>query len=324
MASASATTPISFSAVRSGASRRGVPGSPPSMSVGTSKVDSVPNFDAVNRYHVLQALEEYDRRGANDFLSHYGFGSAREYVLWHDHKSYDSKAVLGVAHKYATGTVAARTEFSGGKDGAAKTLRALGFEVRFVDDAPLTDVPAIGTWRAVSEVGSKTARAEWAEAARYVLLDVARRYHGVVTYKDLATQVQHRTGIRTKQLMHYWIGDVLGRVSADCAHGDEPLLSSLCVNAEGSVGDGYAIAVRAASGETPGDVDDHAAHERLRCYRHFGAADLPADGGVPALTPNLAAARGRARKAKAIDRPVAICPNCHTQLPATGNCDFCD
>ncbi|HZJ05769.1 MAG TPA: hypothetical protein VFD59_09895 [Nocardioidaceae bacterium] len=157
-----------------------------------------------------------------------------------------------------------------------------------------------------------------------MLLAAAGRYHGVVTYKELAAQVQHRTGIRTKQLMHYWIGDVLGRVSADCSRRGEPLLSSLCVNAGGSVGDGYAVAVHATSGVTPGDPDDHAAHERLACYRHFGAADLPSDGGVPALTPKLAATRGRARQAKAIDRPIAMCPTCHMQLPATGVCDHCD
>ena len=36
--------------------------------------------------------------------------------------------------------------------------------------------------------------------------------------------------------------------------------------------------VIAARGSLDGDADDHAARERLECYRHFGA-ELPAGGG---------------------------------------------
>ena len=67
-------------------------------------------------------------------------------------------------------------------------------------------------WREASEVGTEESRTAWAEAARPVLIEVAHRYHSVITYKELAAEVQRVTGIRTKQLTHYWIGDVLGRV----------------------------------------------------------------------------------------------------------------
>ena len=43
-------------------------------------------------------------------------------------------------------------------------------------------------------------------------------------------------------------------------------------------------------GPLPGDLDMHAAEERLRCYQSFGA-DLPPGGGRPALTPQIAARR---------------------------------
>lgn len=294
------------------------------MTEGTTMVGDMPEFESVTRDHVLRALEEYDHRGADDFLAHYGFGKAREYVLLHDGKSYDSKAILGLAHRYATGAAAKRSKFSGGRDGAARILRALGFEVTYVDDAGFAETPATGTWVEAAEVGTDRARNAWADAARDILLDAANRYHSVVTYKELSSQVQFRTGIRTKQLMHYWIGDVLGRVAAECSRRGEPLLSSLCVNAEGSVGDGYAVAVYTAYSETPGDPDDHAARERLACYQYFKAADLPADGGAPALTPKLAATRARTRRSKTVQRPTAHCRNCNMQLPATGVCDFCD
>jgi hypothetical protein len=273
---------------------------------------------------VLSALKECDERGADEFLATYGFGGAREYLLRYDSKTYDSKAILGVAQKYATGTAAESSSVSGGKFGAAKVLRDLGFEVSYVDITPKGDAPAFGVWHEVAEVGPETARAEWAVAARDVLVDAAHQYQAVVSYKDLASHVQYRTGIRAKQLMHYWIGDVLGRVALDCSGRGEPLLSSLCVNAEGSVGESYAIAVTIAAGEPPADPDSHAALERLACYRHFQAVGLPSDGGSPTLVPKLAATRERVRKANLLEKPVVKCPKCNLQVPSSGICDYCD
>ena len=103
-------------------------------------------FDVVTRGHVLSALAQYDRLGSETFLDAYGFKSARVYVLWHDGRSYDSKAVLGVALMYATGVAARSDEFSGGKHGAAKVLAELGFDVRTTSS---TDVaaPSVGDER---------------------------------------------------------------------------------------------------------------------------------------------------------------------------------
>ncbi len=84
--------------------------------------------------------------------------------------------------------------------------------------------------------------------------------------------------------MHQWIGDVLGRVTDECQSRGEPLLSALCVSVQGSVGEGYADAVERARGTRPADPDDHAANERLSCYRHWEATGLPRDGGTPLRT----------------------------------------
>lgn len=173
-------------------------------------------------------------------------------------------------------------------------------------------------------MGAEASREAWAVVARDVLIASARRYRSVVTYKELAVEVQARTGIRTKQLTHYWIGDVLARVSADSTRRGEPLLSSLCVNAQGSVGPGYAPAVQAAYGRAPADADDHAAQERLACHRHFEAPDLPSSGGVAALTHQVATARARpVRRPVPEPREAPTCPTCHMQMPATGICDTC-
>jgi hypothetical protein len=177
--------------------------------------------------------------------------------------------------------------------------------------------------RDAAEVGDEASRTAWALAARDVLVETAQNYHSVITSKDLAAQVMERSNIHTSRPTHYWIGDVLGRVSADCAERDEPLLSALCVNAEGSVGKAYEGVVVAARGSQTGDADDHASTERLECYRHFGA-DMPKGGGVRALTPRLSASRSRERRARAAEKMPPLCPTCHTAVPSTGICDYCD
>lgn len=282
------------------------------------------NFHAVTRAHVLLAVDEYEKRGDEEFMTEYGFGKVRDYVLRHDGKDYDSKAVLGAAQWHATGKPATIQQFADGKEGAAKVLRALGFDVAYLAHASdADDEPATGQWVEASHVGTEAARDAWAEAARDVLIDTARTYQSVISNKDLATIVQQRSGIRSSQLMHYWVGDVLARVTADCVKRDEPLLSALCVNASGSVGDGYSAAVQAARGMAPADGDDHASQERLACHRYFDAT-LPKDGGVPTLTPQVSAARTRARKARALDKPVVLCPKCFMEMPVAAECNYCE
>jgi hypothetical protein len=184
-----------------------------------------------------------------------------------------------------------------------------------------------------------------------VLLEAAGRYRALVTYKQLTAAVQQSSGITTTQPMHQWLGDVLGRVTDDCQSRGEPLLSSLCVTVQGSVGQGYADAVEHARGTRPTDPDEHAAAERLSCYRHWEATGLPRDGGTPLrtahFTPVRKAAPRKAAPRKAADprpakprkvpaRPttaaalapepaaIKLCPTCFTQVPASGICDYCD
>jgi hypothetical protein len=187
-------------------------------------------------------------------------------------------------------------------------------------------------------VSVESAQALWASMARDALVDVARRYNAVITVTALAEDVQKRSGVRTKLGMSHWIDAVLAGVADECARRDEPLLSALCVGDDGSVGDGYGAAVERARGTVPLDADLQAADERLSCYRHFGA-ELPPDGGRPQITRRVAQpAPARAPRAAAsgtrrasttpraprrVERPVAICPTCFTQLPASGRCDTC-
>lgn len=175
----------------------------------------------------------------------------------------------------------------------------------------------------------RDARLVWVPFARESLLRTAKKYNAYITYADLAEELQIKSGIRTKQLVHYWIGKVLGIVSSDCHRLDEPLLSSLCVHQNGSVGASYGAALDETYGGTrPEDLDQAAAEERLECYRRFGA-QMPEDGGRPSLTPMLAAMRSkraatasRARAAIEVEREV--CKSCHLRLPSSGVCGSCE
>ena len=93
-------------------------------------------FSSVTRQHVLQAIAEYDARGGEEFLEVYGFEPSRDYALSHEGRTYDSRAVLGVAHRFATGRLATSDEFSGDMQGAVAILRKRGFEVTEPRSAP--------------------------------------------------------------------------------------------------------------------------------------------------------------------------------------------
>lgn len=283
----------------------------------------MPTWDAVRREHVLQAIAEYDRLGQLEFLQRYRFGQATGYLLIVDGRDYDSKAIAGVACQYAIGAPLTSADFSGGRDGAAGVLRRLGFQVNGPDDAP-GHAKSAGTYRAAdgSPVAFPDAQQLWVSAARERLISTSRVYHAVTTYKELAEEIQVDTGVRTRMLLMNWIGAVLGLVADDCARRGEPLLSALCVNQEGSVGPGYAPSIASLRGLAPADADDHAAHERLACYRHFGAA-LPLDGGRPALSPVMQSRRDRAASQRP-ERRGAICPTCFVELPVSRRCMTCD
>jgi hypothetical protein len=214
------------------------------------------------------------------------------------------------------------------------------------------------TWGDVSEVpwveattiGSEDAHATWALAARMRLEEVARDYHAVIGYAELADWVQRRSRVRTRQQPGQWMPDVLFRTMQDNRERREPFLASLCVDASGRVLSNYPGCVQYLRGAEPADADRHAAEERLACYRWFGA-ELPEGGGEPGPMPSARPVRrtpaegGTARAARdrsARDRSgaptqrtarprvartdvvPAICPRCYMALPASGQCDSCD
>lgn len=93
---------------------------------------------AITRGAVLAAIAEYDQLGQEEFLRRYGFDQARQYVLVHDGKRYDSKAIVGVAHGFLPGKAAlAADEFSGGRATVGQLLARLGFHVEERGEQPV-------------------------------------------------------------------------------------------------------------------------------------------------------------------------------------------
>ncbi|WP_110181867.1 hypothetical protein [Nocardioides solisilvae] len=202
-------------------------------------------------------------------------------------------------------------------------------------------------WIEARTLDVETTRETFALAARHVLADTATEYHAVITVAELAQAVQQRTKIRQRQAPSLWMGDVLYRVAKDCRRRAEPLLGALCVGPDGRMSEWYADTVNSVRGDVVTDPEQHAAEERLECYRRHGA-ELPPGGGEPALPPRRELARrpGGTRtsaprapreprqprapketvsKARQPDPPkAATCPRCFMQLPATGLCDTCD
>jgi 5-methylcytosine-specific restriction protein A len=72
-----------------------------------------------SRQAVLDAVREYDSLGRTRFLRQYGFGRARSFFLKIGDRLYDSKAIVGVAHRNqfpSSGTLRS-SEFEGRASG---------------------------------------------------------------------------------------------------------------------------------------------------------------------------------------------------------------
>lgn len=93
----------------------------------------------IKEVDVLDAIAEYDKLEQSRFLKKYDFGESLEYRLVYGGKFYESKAIVGVAHGFATGEFWTKKRPNGGvaPGGAVTILRDLGF---LVDDGELFEL----------------------------------------------------------------------------------------------------------------------------------------------------------------------------------------
>ncbi|MBV7651030.1 HNH endonuclease [Streptomyces albidoflavus] len=106
----------------------------------------------ITREGILQAIAEHDRLGRETFLDTYGFRAAASYLLVHEGREYDSKAIAGVAHLYDFGEPLKPSQFSGGLKHAVAWLRREGFTVV---EPPKTFLRRVGDVRPARRAGGR-------------------------------------------------------------------------------------------------------------------------------------------------------------------------
>ncbi len=98
----------------------------------------------VTRAGILAAIALCDAMGRDAFLERYGFRRANRFHLRHHGRSYDSKAILGVAFGLSTTTPAGKaSEFSGGAATAERVFTREGFTMVYGDRGDSHRVDAI-------------------------------------------------------------------------------------------------------------------------------------------------------------------------------------
>jgi hypothetical protein len=177
-----------------------------------------------------------------------------------------------------------------------------------------------------SAVPYEDAIAAWTAVAVPHLEALAGNYGSFVTYSEFGEAVQEASGVKTKVLLHQWVGKVLTAITANADDPSAPMLTALVVRKDQGIGAGYAKAAGHRDGTVPDDPELHAARERLACYRAYGAT-LPSNGGEARFTPRVAAVRsGRLASGAARPDPPKrpTCPTCFLSLPATNICHNCE
>lgn len=130
-------------------------------------------------------------------------------------------------------------------------------------------------------VGVNEGSQAWAEAAVEVLTEVAGHYLGIITYAELAEEVQVRTRLRTRAPFRNWIGGVLATVVSRCHAQGLPPLTSLVVHGRGK----------------DGGTEEGTVQARFTCYRRF-AQDIPAEILAAAAAAARAEEEARAESAR--------------------------
>ncbi len=181
----------------------------------------------------------------------------------------------------------------------------------------------------------------WVKHAYDTLVETASRYNAVITYGDLAEEVQRRSGLHTEAPLRNWVGDLLKMIAQANHLREEPPLTSLVIlKHDGRVGAGYDEVFRLAGQPPIADEverENHAAAARLECYRRW-CDDVPADARPTLATrarSSSTAAPGRSTSRTTPRSPArttprsreerrgGICPTCFMEMPVAGPCPNC-
>lgn len=177
---------------------------------------TIDDLATIDRDAVLSAIELCDRLGRPQFLRQHGYRRARTYVLKHGGKSYDAKAVLGVAYGIAhpnEGPLGA--DFHSGITTVQRPLERLGFEV--IAERNPTGSRRDGDTTAQGPAGTKYGIETVAADGCFVPADMLRKMVGALRdKKNLILQGPPGTG-------KTWLAKRLGCVIRQTDRLDETL-----------------------------------------------------------------------------------------------------
>lgn len=88
-------------------------------------------YELSDREAVLEAMAEFDSMARDPFLAKYGFGRSTRYIVLHDGKEYDVKAIAGAAHgiQFPEQGPLKSADFTSGTGTTVPKMVSLGFEV---------------------------------------------------------------------------------------------------------------------------------------------------------------------------------------------------
>jgi hypothetical protein len=169
---------------------------------------------------------------------------------------------------------------------------------------------------------------EWAHIGYDVLVGVARKPNGHITYPDLADALADTSGIRIDSPLSDWIDPMLTLVAEMCVRNGEPQLTALVVDADSlEVGAGFAVAYSIAGQLRPKNLQRAAADVRTECHAHCSRREAVGWNRTK-LTGRTGTLRTSAPRVSVKSKPVPVappvCPQCRLVLLPSGTCGYCD
>lgn len=103
------------------------------MMKGKTKTEK-PSLGTITRDGILAAMAEFDELGRDAFLKKHGYGRSARFVVKYRRRSYDSKAIVGVAYGHTHGVPPLSSgAFSGGAATVQRVLDRLKFGMEVSD-----------------------------------------------------------------------------------------------------------------------------------------------------------------------------------------------
>lgn len=165
----------------------------------------------------------------------------------------------------------------------------------------------------------------WSMAAWWILEDVAARWKRTLTEEQLGYAVQKRSGVRTDLPVETWIGPVISLVAQRAHESKGVRLTCFITREDGHVPDSYkeVLALEGVQDPSPRMLQDHSLEQRMLGHRAYGAT-IPPHGVLPRKRIPAEPKKTTLSVLMPEEKARPVCQRCFIELPASGQCDWCD